>query len=91
LGIDSKLLRNMGYDRKGIEKRRQGIINPIVAMSRLKHGGLGFNKRGENTMTMKTTFVKVKDMVELVLSSKEKETTKEEEITHPFYPSYGIF
>jgi hypothetical protein len=50
----------MGYDGQGIGKRRQGILSPIVATPWVKHEGLGFNGRGENPMTMKTTFVKEK-------------------------------
>jgi hypothetical protein len=71
-GIGSKLLRKMGYDGQGLGKRRQGILSPIVATLWVKHEGLGFNGRGENPMTMKTTFVKVKDMTELACSSGRK-------------------
>jgi hypothetical protein len=88
-GIGLKLLRQMGYDGQGIGKRRQGILSPIVATSRVKHEGLGFDGRGENPMTMKTTFVKVKDMAELAYSFEESEIVKEEGSTLPLHPSYG--
>jgi hypothetical protein len=62
----------MGYDGQGLGKRRQGILSPIVATLRVKHEGLGFDGRGENPMTMKTTFVKEKDMVELAMLIRRK-------------------
>jgi hypothetical protein len=42
-GIGSKLLRQMGYDRQGLGKRRQGILSAIVAKPRAKHEVLRFN------------------------------------------------
>jgi tuftelin-interacting protein 11 len=76
-GIGSKLLRKMGYDGQGLGKRRQGILSPIVATPWVKHEGLGFDGRCENPMTMKTIFVKAKDMSELAYSSeKEKNNGK---------------
>ena len=88
-GIVFKLLIQIGYDGKGIDKRRQGILSPIVVAPRIEHEGISFNGRGENPMTMKTTFLKVKDMVELASSSEYIEATKEEGKTHPLYTSYG--
>jgi hypothetical protein len=55
----------MGYDGQGIGKKIQGILIPIVVSFRAKHEGLGFDGRSENPMTMKTIFVKAKDMLEL--------------------------
>jgi hypothetical protein len=57
------------YDGKGIGKRRQGILSPIVTTQWVKHKGPGFNGKGENPMTMKTNFVKEKDIIELGFSS----------------------
>jgi hypothetical protein len=89
-GIGSKLLRKMGYDGQGIGKRRQGILSPIVATPWVKHEGLGFDGRVENPMTMKTIFVKDKDMSELAFSSREGETTiSEGGIPLPPQPSCG--
>jgi tuftelin-interacting protein 11 len=42
-GIGSKLLKKMGYDGKGLGKRRQGILIPIVVTPLAKHEGLGFD------------------------------------------------
>jgi hypothetical protein len=64
----------MGYDGQGIGKRRQGILSPIVVTPRAKHEGLGFDGRSENSITMKTIFMKEKDMLELDCSSREGET-----------------
>jgi hypothetical protein len=64
----------MGYDGKGIGKRRQGILIPIVVTPWAKHEGLGFDGRSENSITMKTIFVKEKDMLELDFSSGEGAT-----------------
>jgi hypothetical protein len=50
----------MGYDGQGLGKRRQGILSPIVAMPKAKHEGLIFVGRSENSITMKTIFVKEK-------------------------------
>jgi tuftelin-interacting protein 11 len=72
-GIGSKLLRKMGYDGQGLGKRRQGILSPIVATPWVKHEGLGFDGRVENPMTMKTIFVKEKDMKRVGLLIREKE------------------
>jgi hypothetical protein len=76
-GISLKLLHNILYDGQGIGKRRQSILSPIVATLRVKHEGLGFDGRGGNSMTTKTTFVKVKYMTELTCSSKEREKVHE--------------
>jgi hypothetical protein len=78
----------MGYDGKSIGKRNQGILSPIVATPRVKHRLLGFDGRGENPMTMKTTFVKEKYMEELACSLEERVVVKEEGITIPLYPYY---
>jgi hypothetical protein len=59
----------MGYDGQGIGKRRQGILSPIVATQWVKHEGPGFNGRSENPITMKTIFMKVKDMLNLSCTS----------------------
>jgi hypothetical protein len=40
-------------------------------------------------MTMKTNFVKAKDMEKLALSLEEREIMKEEGNKPPFHPSYG--
>jgi hypothetical protein len=42
-------------------------------MPRAKHEGLGFDGRSENSITMKTIFVKEKDMPELACSLGEGE------------------
>jgi hypothetical protein len=52
----------MGYNGQGVGKRRQGILSPIIATLWVKHVGLGFDGRGSKPMTMKTTFLKAKDM-----------------------------
>jgi hypothetical protein len=39
-GIDSKLMRQMGYDGQGLGKEGQGILIPIVTQQRPKHEGL---------------------------------------------------
>lgn len=72
IGIGSKLLRQISYDGEGLGKRIQGILSPIVATPWVKHEGLGFGGIMENYMSMKTTFVKEKDMKELACSSGEK-------------------
>jgi hypothetical protein len=79
----------MGYDGQGLGKRRQGILSPIVATPWVKHEGLGFNGRMENPMTMKTIFVKAKDMSELACSSRERVTISEGGIPLPPQPSCG--
>jgi hypothetical protein len=48
-----------------------GILSPIIATPWFKHEGLGSHGRMESTVTMKTTFVKVKYMSELSYSSRE--------------------
>lgn len=58
----------MGYDGQGLGKRRQGILSPIVVTPWAKHEGLGFDGRSENSITVKTIFVKTKDMLELACS-----------------------
>jgi hypothetical protein len=63
----------MGYDGHEVRKRRQGILNTIVATPWVKHEDLGFDGRGENPMTMKTKFVKEKNMLELAYSLGEGE------------------
>ena len=68
----------MGYDGQGPVKRRQGILIPIVATPREKHEGLGFDGKSENAITVKTIFMKEKDMLELDFSSGEGETTVNE-------------
>jgi hypothetical protein len=69
IGIGLKFLNQMGYDGKGIVKRKQGILIPIVAKQRVKHEVIGFDGIEENTMNTKITFVKVKHMVEWFYSS----------------------
>jgi len=59
----------MGYHGQGLGNRRQGILKPIVATPWVKHEGMGFDGKGKNP-TMKTTFVKVKNMTYLDYSSK---------------------
>jgi hypothetical protein len=44
-GIGYNILSQMGYDRKWIGKRSQGILSPIVIAHRAKHEGLGFYGR----------------------------------------------
>jgi len=68
-GIGYKLLMQMVYDGQGIWKRKQGIVSLITIEMRFKHEGLDFNGRGENPMTMKTSYVKEKYMVALAFSS----------------------
>jgi hypothetical protein len=62
----------MGYYGQMIGRRIEGILIPIVATPWFNHEGLGFDGRGENFMTMKTIFLKVKDMIELNFSSEER-------------------
>jgi hypothetical protein len=47
------------------KERSEGILIPIVATPWVKHEGLGFDERMENPLTMKTIFVKAKDMSNL--------------------------
>jgi hypothetical protein len=86
-GIGSKLLRLMGYDGEGIGKTRKGILNPIVDAPRVNHKGLCFNGKWEKHMTMKTCFVKEKDMKKLAYSSEEREVVHEVGIPLPLQPS----
>jgi hypothetical protein len=48
-GIDSKFMKQMGYDGQGIGKEGQGIQIPIVAQWRPNHEGLGFGGQEANT------------------------------------------
>jgi hypothetical protein len=83
------MLRKMGYDGQGLGKSRQDILSPVVDTLKVKHEGLGSNGKWENPMTMKTTFVKSKDMVVLACSLKQREAVKEEGSTLPLHASYG--
>jgi hypothetical protein len=71
-GISSKVLRKMCYNGQGIEKRRKGILIPIVATSWVNNEGSSFDSRVGKPMTMKTIFVKEKYMSELACSSGER-------------------
>jgi hypothetical protein len=55
----------MGYDGQRIGKRSHVILSSIFTKQKAKHEGSGFDGRVENTMTMKTTFMKHKDIPEL--------------------------
>jgi hypothetical protein len=67
----------MGYDGQGIGKRTQGILIPIIDTPWVKHKGLCFDGILENSMTMKTTFVKDKDMSKLAFSLEERTVIQE--------------
>ena len=67
-GIGSKLLKEMRYHGHGLSKCSQGMLNPIVATPWAKHEGLGFNGKMDNSMSMKTTFVKGQDRMQLASS-----------------------
>ena len=41
-GIGSKLMSNMGYEGKGLDKHAQGIVEPIMVEERPKYLGLGY-------------------------------------------------
>jgi hypothetical protein len=60
-------------------------------MERSKHEGLGFYGKSENSITMKTIFIKEKDMSELDCSSGQGETLVTEGVSspppHPFLDS----
>jgi hypothetical protein len=88
-GISSKLLKEMGCDGQVLRKKIRVILSPIVVAPRVKHEGPGFNGKEENCMTMKTTFVKTKDMIELTCSSKGREAIHEGNSPLPPHPSYG--
>jgi hypothetical protein len=78
MGIGSQLLNKIVYDGKGLGKRRQCILIPIVVTPWAKHEGLGFDGRGENSIIMKKTiFVKETNMLELAFSSGEETTISE--------------
>jgi len=79
----------MGYDGQGIGKSIQGIISPIVATSMVKTQGQDFDGRWENPMTIKTTFVKVKDMTEFSFSLEERVVLNEGDNPLTPYLSYG--
>jgi hypothetical protein len=79
----------MEYDGQGLGKRRQGIMIPIVVALRVKHEGLGFDGKREIHMTMKTAFVKAKDMTELVYSLEGIVVVNEGGNPIPPQPSYG--
>jgi hypothetical protein len=81
-GIGSKILMKMSYDGQGLDNSRQGILSPIVATPWAKHEGLGFDRRSENAITMKTIFVNEKDMLEQDFSS-EKAIVSKGVITPP--------
>jgi hypothetical protein len=89
IGIGSKILRKMGYDGQGIGRRKQGILNPIIDMSWVKHEGLCFDGGDAKPMTMKTTFVRKKDMPEFPYSSEERASTHEGGNPLPSQPSCG--
>jgi hypothetical protein len=76
----------MGYDGQGLGKRSQGILSPIVATPWFKHEGLGFDGRMENPMTMKTIFLKDKDMLHSWLCSSGEGETMVSEGGNPLPP-----
>ena len=48
-GIGSKLMSKMGYERKGLGKHAQVIVEPIIVEERPKYLGLGYGQSyGEN-------------------------------------------
>jgi hypothetical protein len=67
-GVDYKLLSQMGYHGQGLCKRRQRTLSPFVAMPRAKYEGLGFDGKRENSITVKTIFMKEKDMLNFSFS-----------------------
>jgi len=57
----------------------------------VKNEGLGFDYKRENSMKMKTNFMKLKDMENLAYSSKECVVVHEGGIPLPPSPSYGLY
>ena len=56
-GIGLKFLTNMGYERKGLGNKGQGIVNPIEAMERPHYLGLGYGEAevGECAKTLEAS------------------------------------
>ncbi|GLJ27167.1 hypothetical protein SUGI_0532590 [Cryptomeria japonica] len=52
-GIGMKLLSKMGYSRRGLEIRKQGIINPIEVKERSCYQGLGYGETRESSKAFK--------------------------------------
>jgi len=75
----------MGYDVQGLANIRQGIMSPIVPTPWIKHERLGFDGIMENPITINTTFLKAKDMLELDFSSREEELLVSE-VVNPLPP-----
>jgi hypothetical protein len=64
-------------------------LSPIIATLWVKYEGLDFDGIGEKPMTMKTTFLNVEYMLELVSSSRERAIVSEGGSQLPPYPSCG--
>jgi len=82
-------LKTNGYDGQGLCKRRQEIFNLIVATLWVNPKSLDFDGIFENTTTMKTIFVRVKDMTELAYSLEETITVHEDGNQLPPHPTCG--
>ena len=88
--IGSKILRKIGYDGHGLEKRSKGITSSIVVEPRVKHEGLDFFGSKEKAMTTNIIFLKEGHVMELANSLEARVEMNEYGSTLPHHPSYGI-